>query len=288
MPSVLCLQEIWGVNASTDYSIRHYHKPSLKSRIGTSMNIGGGIGFWVRDNIEYELIYSPFIQKQIESATIKLPKHNLLIVNIYRPFGDVGLFLNEIADHIKSLRKDFARYNICGVGDFNINLLTDTPDSRSLIENFTLEGFIQSVTLPTRICESSKTLIDHVFSRSKRKLHTDVIAAELSDHEMTFTTFENKVKKNKITVTKRWLKQEHYEEIAQRIGEYYIPYVNETADEAATDLSKLIIKAMDDIAPIKTKSVKIKKINQWTTKGILISVKMASKMYKKVKKQVKV
>ena len=133
MPSVLCLQEIWGVNASTDYSIRHYHKPSLKSRIGTSMNIGGGIGFWVRDNIEYEQIYSPFIQKQIESATIKLPKHNLLIVNIYRPFGDVGLFLNEIADHIKSLRKDFARYNICVVGDFNINLLTDTLDSRSLI-----------------------------------------------------------------------------------------------------------------------------------------------------------
>ena len=105
-----------------------------------------------------------------------------------------------------------------------------------------------------------------------------MIAAELSDHEMTFTTFENKVKKNKITVTKRWLKEEHYEEIAQRIGEYYKPYVNETADEAATDLSKLIIKAMDDIAPIKTKSVKIKKINQWTTKGILISVKMASKM----------
>ena len=284
MPSILCLQEIWGVNPSTDYSIKHYHKPSLKSRQGSTMNLGGGIGFWVRNNIEYDVVYSPFIQKQIETATIKLPKHNMLIVNIYRPFGDINLFLSETSKHIKSLRSDFPHYNICAVGDFNINLLSDTVDSRSLIEDFTLEGFIQTVTLPTRIQGSSKTLIDHVFSRSKRRLHTDVIASELSDHEMTFTTFQNKVKKNKMTVTKRWLKEDHYEEIAQKIGEYYKPFVNESADEAAEILSKVIIKALDEVAPILTKSVTTKKINQWSTTGIVISARKASIMYRKVKR----
>ena len=149
-----------------------------------------------------------------------------------------------------------------------------------MIEDFTLEGFIQTVTLPTRIQGSSKTLIDHNFSRSKRRLHTDIVASELSDHEMTFTTFQNKVKKNKMTVTKRWLKEDHYEEIAQKIGEYYKPFVNESADEAAEILSKVIIKALDEVAPILTKSVTTKKINQWSTTGIVISARKASIMYR--------
>ena len=115
------------------------------------MNLGGGIGFWIRDNIEFEHINSPFIAKQIETATIKLPKLNSIIINVYRPFGDVNKFIADLTTHIKCLRKDYARYNICVAGDFNINLLTDTEESRSLIETFTLEGFIQTVTLPTRI-----------------------------------------------------------------------------------------------------------------------------------------
>ena len=287
-PSVLCLQEIWGVNKITDYSIKHYHKPSLYSRPGTKMNLGGGVGIWVRDNIEYQEMSSPFTSKQIESATIKLPKLNTIIMNIYRPFGNTQTFITELYEHIKSVRKDFSRFNICVVGDFNINLLTDSLDSRSLIETMTLEGFIQSVTLPTRITESTKTLIDHVFSRSRRKVHTDVIATGLSDHEMTFTIFEDKVKKNKVTITKRWFKEEHYEEIANRIGELYKPFVDESADEAAIKLSNIIIEAMDEIAPVLTKTVTTKKTNQWTTSGILTSTKTAFKMYKKMKKRVMV
>ena len=160
------------------------------------MNLGG-VGIWVRDNLEYTEMSSPFTSKQIESATIKLPKLNTIIINIYRPFGNTHTFITELYEHIKSIRKDFSRYNICVVSDFNINLLTDSLESRSLLETMTLEGFIQSVTLPTRITESTKTLIDHVYSRSRRKVHTDVIATGLSDHEMTFTIFEDKVKKIK-------------------------------------------------------------------------------------------
>ena len=87
-----------------------------------------------------------------------------------------------------------------------------------------------------------------------------------------------------MTVTKRWLKEDHYEEIAQKIGEYYKPFVNESADEAAEILSKVIIKALDEVAPILTKSVTTKKINQWSTTGIVISARKASIMYRKVKR----
>ena len=88
----------------------------------------------------------------------------------------------------------------------------------------------------------------------------------------------------KVTLTKRWLKEDHYEEIAQKIGEYYIPFTDETADEAAVKLSKTIIKAMDEVAPIITKTVTIQKINQLSTTGINTSAKNKSYMYKKVKR----
>ena len=46
------------------------------------------------------------------------------------------------------------------------------------------------VALPARMRHSnSKSLIDHVYTRSKRTLRTDVIATDISDHYMTITNY---------------------------------------------------------------------------------------------------
>ena len=47
-PTVLALQETWGKNSSTDYSIRGYSKPDIVARKG-NMNAGGGVGIWVTE-----------------------------------------------------------------------------------------------------------------------------------------------------------------------------------------------------------------------------------------------
>ena len=43
-PGILCIQETWGQNEGTDYSIKGYHKPVFKVRPSTNMNAGGGEG----------------------------------------------------------------------------------------------------------------------------------------------------------------------------------------------------------------------------------------------------
>ena len=73
-PSVLCLQETWRRNPLTDYSIRGYHAPYIRTRSGEGMNLGGGIGIWVQSNLDFNIINSPFIDKIIECQTIELPK----------------------------------------------------------------------------------------------------------------------------------------------------------------------------------------------------------------------
>ena len=49
-PIALCIQETWGRNPMTDYSIKGYHKPDIQARKGT-MNAGRGVGSWIREDL---------------------------------------------------------------------------------------------------------------------------------------------------------------------------------------------------------------------------------------------
>ena len=90
-PVCLAIQETWGKNNTTDYSIRGYHKPDISTRKGT-MNAGGGVGLWIKSDTDFESLPSLFIDKKIETQTIVLPDLHIIIVNVYRPFGDKDLF----------------------------------------------------------------------------------------------------------------------------------------------------------------------------------------------------
>ena len=49
----------------TDYSIKGYHKPAIFARAG-NMNAGGGVGSWICEDIDFEIIKSPFRIKQLK------------------------------------------------------------------------------------------------------------------------------------------------------------------------------------------------------------------------------
>ena len=68
----------------TDYSIKGYHKPEILARAG-NMNAGGGVGNWIREDIDFEIIKSPFKDKTIETLTMLLPDLDIIIINAYRP-----------------------------------------------------------------------------------------------------------------------------------------------------------------------------------------------------------
>ena len=48
-PTVLAIQEAWKKNGSTDYSIRGYHKPEIRTRKG-NMNAGGSRKYRLRSH----------------------------------------------------------------------------------------------------------------------------------------------------------------------------------------------------------------------------------------------
>ena len=71
-PAILCLQETWGKNSLTDYSIRVYHPPVILTRQGYSMNLGGGVAICVINSVEFTTLKTVFQEKTIKTVGITI------------------------------------------------------------------------------------------------------------------------------------------------------------------------------------------------------------------------
>ena len=283
-PLVVCTQELWKLNPTTDYSIRGYQRPILTTRqsMGSDKS-GGGVGFWIKNGTDYEEIKHSTSVGNYEAHTVKLPKLGIIVTNIYRPPGDQTTFFNYLEENLKKIsEKTTKSEDMIITGDFNIDLTQQTRQSNNLLSSMLELDLTQRITTHTRVTDKTKTLIDHVYIKSKGNWQTDVITTDIADHLATLTTkTDNKVKKTKTQVTKRWFTPQAYEHIQTLLGaEDWSPMENMDTNDAANYLQSKIQEHSDTVAPILTKNMKVKKINQWTTKGIKISVKTCEKLYK--------
>ena len=172
------------------------------------------------------------------------------------------------------------------VGDFNIDLLQDNNNRDKLIDSTVQLGFIQQVTLPTRVTDTSKSLIDHVYTKSKNTIATDVIASDISDHFLTLTTYSNNSSKRaKTSITKRWLTFDSYAQLQQLLkAENWDCMEAMSLEESTNYLTNKINEGLDIVAPIETKQIGKKPINLWTPAGARVSLKKSNQLYKKYKK----
>ena len=80
------------------------------------------------------------------------------------------------------------------LGDFNIKLLKikERQVFNEFLENIMAYGFYPTVTLPTRLSESSATLIDNIFSNSHESNSSvsGIMINNMSDHLPCFHCFE--------------------------------------------------------------------------------------------------
>ena len=173
--TVMAIQETWGKNPTTDYSIRGFHRPEFKLRTGEGMNLGGGVGLWIRDDQDYDNIKMISIDRVCEMQAVSLHDLKISIINVYRPFGDMCVFISTLESNILAAKEKYPSNDILMVGDFNINLLKSSCNTDSLIDTTLGLGLIQQVSLPTRVSDNFETLIDHVYTSSRRKLKTDYI-----------------------------------------------------------------------------------------------------------------
>ena len=76
-------------------------------------------------------------------------------------------------------------------GDWNINFLKmETKEKhKDFFDNLISHGFLPSITLPTRVTNSTATLIDQIFLKSSNRSHfseSGILKSRIYDHFVVF------------------------------------------------------------------------------------------------------
>ena len=121
-----------------------------------------------------------------------------LLSNIYRLpneiVQDVNTFTDEFSLYLSLLKR--RKHSSFVYGDFNINLLSldNKRHVNHSFETVMVKCFFPKITLPTRIQNTSHTLIDNIFSNNIEdglKSKSGILINDISDHKIIFTYEEN-------------------------------------------------------------------------------------------------
>ena len=274
---------------TVDINIPNYqyeHTPTEAEKGGTLIYIANKYTYRPRTDLE---IYQP---KTLESTFIEVvnPKgKNTIIGNIYRHPNISNEAFNDIMK--PTLERLSKEKKPCFItGDFNINLLTINKDSSvdKFFDNLTDKQFMPLITIPTRITNTSKTLIDNIIHN---EFSNDIISGNLtvgiSDHMPQFCIIPSPIKTVKntnISAVRRTFKNFDSNIFMNELNNVnFIPSENENVNQYTTNFIKIVDKLLDKHAPYK--KVTNKQIKQhekpWINNSILDKIKHKDKIYKK-------
>jgi endonuclease/exonuclease/phosphatase family metal-dependent hydrolase len=109
---------------------------------------------------------------------------------LYRsPIGDFDYFLNKLDFILNTLHKFNSEFIICG--DFNINYLENNNRKSKLEAMLSTYNFKDTVNFPTRITNTSASLIDNIFIDNRRSYSIGPCINGLSDHDAQLVALRN-------------------------------------------------------------------------------------------------
>ena len=204
---IIALTEVWSLRDSNLFQLDDYNM-ILKSRVNSN---GGGVCFFIRKEIPFKEIksLSVFEEKVIESLSLELDlgKNNKITVsNIYRA-NSPHLNLTQVEqndrflDIFSNMQAEMSslKHPSYIMGDLNFDLLKFEQHEKTkvLLENSFANGFLELISIPTRISHTSCTLIDHLYTNDiKTKFESSVIVSDISDHFPICHIIHNKEKES--------------------------------------------------------------------------------------------
>lgn len=194
-PDILALNETWLKSGEEELAPPFPHYKFLhRARRGKR---GGGVGFYVKQGITTRVRQHPPSALEQMWLEVQLPTVKIAFGTAYRPESvAVVEALDSLGESLNSLAHcDFA----CIVGDLNIDVArSDSPKVREFLDFCHHHSLEQLVKEPTRITETSQTIIDLVLTDNPLKCKNVKVIHNhcLSDHAIIFIDFD--IKKPKI------------------------------------------------------------------------------------------
>ena len=237
------------------------------------------------------------INYKIENVWIevKIPgiKKDVIIGCIYRhPKGNVNLFTEQLEKNISKIDLEKKICIICG--DLNIDLFKQTHIPSENFTNVLLShNYMPHITLPTRITDTSATLIDHVFLKHDPCLIDDEffsgnIFNDISDHLPNFLMIGDC--SDVIQHERPYVRI--YSESNTQNFQSILKHIDWQAELQSKDCSSQydtffgkIKEAFEKSFPLKKLSRKRAKDKKWVTSGIKNSSKVKNRLFREYKKK---
>ena len=267
-----------------------------------SQTRAGGVGFYISeelsyrcqdDNINLNLNFVEDMWIKIEAKPYPIfigviYRHPVNLVDKIEQFGD-ALFGTMHDLNLKTAK--------CFVlGDFNLDLMNISTKNNAIqkyASNLLGCSCKCLINVPTRITQSSKTLIDHIytnvimFPKSTVATHNGVVILDISDHHGTFVSVSLKSAYKKkassfsfICDMKNFQLERFTDDLSQNFSDFSV----ENSDQVDSSFNKYIsifAAVVAKHAPLKRASRKEKRLKQkpWLSTLLLKSVKRKNKMY---------
>ena len=145
---------------------------------------GGGVAIYTHNDIKVKLRPDLSVDgtENLFIEILNEKVQNIVVGLFYRPPNrSIDAFLDtfdECLDIVSQENKE-----IYLMGDFNINLLKTDNNTSKLISSLTTYSFHPHINKPTRISDTSKTLIDNIFSNvCNKNANNGIIYYDISDH----------------------------------------------------------------------------------------------------------
>ena len=195
---VLTLSETWLSSNIPDCEVTiPGYTPVRKDRNGSTKLNGGGVLFYIRDNIPFTVKKDLATNKE-ELLWVEINRSKckpLLIAAAYKPPNvKEANFLETLSNSFAKI--DLDKNGLVLMGDFNIDQHGKSSASRLLKSFAVVNDMKQLINEPTRITEYSKTLIDLIFTNREHKIvQSGVIHTTLSDHSLVYCVMKGGVPK---------------------------------------------------------------------------------------------
>ena len=223
-------------------------------------------------------------------VTINIGETEISVGVIYRPpSGNVAKFNEAINEILSSLE---GKRNVIIMGDFNINMFTNTKQQSVFEENVLCNGFTPTISVATHKkpnCQPS--CIDNILvNNADNAIKSGVIETHISHHRSLFihisVPVNNNVKKSVNKIKSSTLKYDfnvqNLDKLSKLIVESLYSYDIDTFEKFTT----LFLECMNSTCKRNTStSTKRNRIqNPWITSSLIDSISKRDRLYKKWKR----
>ena len=281
---ILCVSETWLTPIVADKYIKIPEFDIFRQ----DLKPGGGVCIYVRSDLK-----ATRVELKIENETLvedlwlqvqfkKLP--SIIIGTIYRH----PKALSNSFDYILSLLKEICIRNkpVFIFGDINDDLFLQHAKLHKIMKIMKLSQIIEK---PTRITETSKTLIDVLITNRKDMiLQTDVVPCPVADHELISACI-NITKPKRVPEMKTYRSLENYSAdiicnlILDQTSVLNEILITDNVDTQVPIITKVMNDCIDNCAPVVTRN-----INRPPAPWIDQNIKTAMKQRDEIKKRLKI